>query len=134
MSMVQNLIAHGPLQGDAMNRVAKLLHVVAFVSVTSLLFMTGCAAKVTQNWTKVKTGMNEKEVTDLLGAPKERIEIDPGALMKGLPMPVPGMEIAKTAVLSWEDGDKAYVVHLQGDKVIFNGSGTKEEMNKKRGK
>ena len=54
--------------------------------------------------------------------------------MKGMPMPVPGIEIAKTAVLSWEDGDKTYVVHLQGDKVVFNGSGTKEEMNKKRGK
>ena len=53
-----------------MIRFAKLVQGVAFVSATALLFMTtGCGggAKVTQNWTKVKTGMNEKEVTDLLG-------------------------------------------------------------------
>jgi hypothetical protein len=102
---------------------------VILTAMAFLLMLTGCSAKVTQNWAKVKTGMNEKEVTDLLGAPKEKFEIDPGALM-----PIPGLLIAKTTVLSWEDGDKAYLVHLQGDKVVFNGSGTKEEMKKKGGK
>jgi len=99
-----------------------------------LIVLAGCgSSKVADNWSKVKTGQSEKEVTDLLGPPKEKNEVDPGAMLGGL---VPGADKIggglKMTVLYWEDGDKAYVVQLQGEKVIVNVMGSKAEMEKKK--
>jgi hypothetical protein len=118
-----------------LSRYAALLCFVA-----SLLVLPGCggggggaAAKVSENWNKVTSGQSEKQVTDLLGAPKDKSEIDPSALMKGMPGIPAGMPgMGKMTVLYWEEGDKGYVVQLLGDKVTLNVTGSKAEMEKKK--
>jgi hypothetical protein len=112
---------------------------VALLAV-ALVGVVGCGGnKVADNFGKVKSGMSPKEVEDMLGAPKDSVEIDAGAMLKGLggDMPkVPGMEeaagaVGKMTVKYWEEGDKGYVVQFRNDKVVSSVSGTKDEMQKK---
>jgi hypothetical protein len=119
-------------------RLSRIIAVVLLA--VALLALIGCGGnKVADNFGKVKTDMSPKEVEDLLGAPKDSVEIDAGGMFKGLggDMPkVPGMEeaagaLGKITVKYWEEGDKGYVVQFRNDKVIQFGSGTKDEMQKK---
>jgi hypothetical protein len=85
------------------------------------LALVGCGGggKVTkENHAKLKTGMTEAEVVAVMGTPTKKTEADPAAAVPGGLMP-PGVgDMAKTTVLTWEEGGKSIVVTLMGGKVF----------------
>jgi hypothetical protein len=100
---------------------------VVVVAVVFGLALPGCGSKITkENADKIKVGMSEKEVTDLLGSPTESEEVelpDLGAMFGGMPglpageaAPVPKMpKKAKKSV--WKEGDKTIAVVFLDGKV-----------------
>jgi hypothetical protein len=84
------------------------------------LALAGCGGgKISKaNADKVNTGMTEKEVSDLLGAPTETAEVavpDMGGLLGG-GAGVPGMP-KKARQSIWKEGDKVIVVTFVDGKV-----------------
>ena len=70
--------------------------------------IAGCGSKVTKdNFDKIKVGMTEKEVTDILGEGKEKA---------GVGISVPGVN-ASMKVMVWTDGDKTITVNFMNGKV-----------------
>lgn len=77
------------------------------------------------NFDKIKDGMSEKEVIDILGHPTASADIDMNKtkdMLKGMPleaMPVelPGLPIPKMTLKSWEDGDNLYGIAFKDGKV-----------------
>jgi hypothetical protein len=94
------------------------------------LVLSGCGSKINKaNADKINTGMTEKEVSDILGAPTESSEIamsDLGGMLGGLPgggsLPrMPAMpKKAKQSV--WKDGSKSIAVTFVDGKVVQKAS------------
>jgi hypothetical protein len=70
------------------------------------LTVTGCGgSKVTkENAEKIKKGMTEKEVNDVLGAPKTSVDKE----LMGV----------KIKMATWEDGDKKIMVNYDKDNKV----------------
>jgi hypothetical protein len=80
---------------------------VAFIVVLCLL-ITGCGSKVNQaNYDKIKNGMTEKEVEDILGKGEEQASAGGNAL---------GMSMSGKAK-AWKDGTKLITVSFIDGKV-----------------
>jgi outer membrane protein assembly factor BamE (lipoprotein component of BamABCDE complex) len=90
------------------------------------------------NFDKVKDGMSDKEVADILGPPSASAEFDPKVMkdmlkdtMKGvkieLPIELPNVPMPKVTLKNWEDGDTLYEVMFQEGKVAGKSSATKKE-------
>jgi hypothetical protein len=70
------------------------------------LVISGCGSKVSkENFDKVKTGMTEKEVTDIMGAPTESTNLGAG-------------KDTNAKSLVWRNGNDVYSVSIINDKVI----------------
>ena len=71
--------------------------------------LVGCQSKVTKdNYDRIKTGMTEDKVTDILGKATETSSIG-GAI---------GPLKATGATHKWIDGDKVITVVIANDKVV----------------
>jgi hypothetical protein len=89
------------------------------------LVLAGCGSKITkENADKIKPGMTEKEVSDILGAPTESAEanlpdVGKGAGVPGMPEMPQGMPAApkggKSAV--WKDGNRVIGIIFVDGKV-----------------
>src|SRR5262249_31435418 len=101
---------------------------VAAVAVGLALALPGCGSKITkENAEKIKNGMAEQEVTDILGSPTETTEADLpnlGAMIGGLPVPGGGEAPPmpqfpkKMRTSTWKNGDKQIVVMFLDGKVV----------------
>jgi hypothetical protein len=101
---------------------------VAAVAVGLALALPGCGSKITkENADKIKNGMAEQEVTDILGSPTESVETDLpdfGAMFGGMPVPgggeAPPMPQLpkKMRTSTWKNGDKQIVVMFLDGKVV----------------
>ncbi len=91
------------------------------------------------NFEKVKDGMSEKEVTDIMGAPSASAEFDSNAakdMLKGVSIPaapalpgtpgLPALPALKLTVKNWEEGETLYEVVFQEGKVVAKGSESKK--------
>ena len=100
------------------------------------------AKTVKDKFDKVKTDMSEKEVADLMGAPTSSAELDPAKAKEMFPggfttpnLPgLPPVSLPKMTVKVWEEGDMAYSVIFQNEKVANKASGKKEAGKKEAGK
>jgi len=92
------------------------------------------AKSVKDKFEKVKTDMSEKEVADIMGAPASSAELDPAKAKAMFPggfntpdLPgLPPVSLPKMTVKVWEEGDMAYSVIFQNEKVVNKASGKKE--------
>src|SRR4051812_34324127 len=119
-----------------MNRITSWtrLTILALVCVVSV----GCGGKGKPNkanFDQIKEGMSPKEVEELMGPAKETVDAKD---MAGLGGGIPGMEklaaaMPKVAVKAWEEGDTRFEVTFFDDKMKLKGSGSIEEMKKKKG-
>jgi hypothetical protein len=83
---------------------ARLVRVAPIGMVAVLcLCLTGCGSKVTkENAEKIKSGMSQKEVTDILGSPKNTEDL-PAGMKKS----------------TWESGDNKIVVSFDKDGKVM---------------
>jgi hypothetical protein len=121
----------------------------ALIAGICTLLAAGCGGSATtpptqkstkDNFEKVKDGMSEKEVTDIMGSPAASVELDPknlkGMLPKGVEIPeipaipLPGVALPKFTMKSWEEGDTVFEVVLQDGKVVGKNSGPKKGSEK----
>jgi outer membrane protein assembly factor BamE (lipoprotein component of BamABCDE complex) len=89
------------------------------------------------NFDKVKDGMSDKEVADILGPPSASAEFDPKVMkdmMKDtakvikIDLPdLPGIPLPKMTLKNWEDGDTLYEIVFQEGKVAGKNTATKKE-------
>ncbi len=90
------------------------------------------------NFEKIKDGMSDKEVNDILGPPSASAEFDPKVMKdmlkdtsKGfqvdIPVALPGVSLPKMTLKNWEDGDTLYEVVFQEGKVAGKSTATKKE-------
>src|SRR5271165_5836258 len=94
VSMVRLATAH---------RMAAMLVVAAFC--LSIPACGGGNSKVTrENGAKIKMGMSEKEITDILGSPTKTMEQD--------------SPLGKMKVATWTNGDNSISVQLMDGKAI----------------
>ncbi len=78
--------------------------------------------------------MTTDEVEKILGPAKETHEMDlnkakemvKGVKMPELPPELPGFQMLKVTVKSWEEGDTVYEVVFQDGKVLGKGTGSKK--------
>ena len=69
------------------------------------LGLAGCGSKITKdNYDKIKVGMTEDEVKDILGEPTKAVSGGIAGLVGG-------------GVMTWEDGQKSIVVTFANGKV-----------------
>src|SRR5689334_19254977 len=78
---------------------------LAFVCLAALC-LSGCGSSVTkENYNKIKIGMTESEVTNILGSPTR------------------SQDLLGSKIAYWEDDNKAIIVTFQGNKVVQHGFG-----------
>jgi hypothetical protein len=99
---------------------------IALILLASLcLTLSGCGSKVNKaNAEKIKAGMTEKEVLEILGPPTDSQEL----AVPGIPgMPSGGMPGGlgmpkKVKTCNWRDGTKAITIQFMDDKVVSTGT------------
>jgi hypothetical protein len=95
-------------------------------------------AKVSKaSFEKVKDGMSDKEVTEILGPPTASAEFDMKAMkdiLKGgtagtkIDIPeIPGLGMPKMTLKNWDDGETLYEVVFQEGKVVGKETASKKE-------
>jgi hypothetical protein len=99
-------------------RSAKVLLSLALVLVVCVA-VSGCGSKVSKaNFDKIKDGMTEKEVEDVLGKPTQTG--DTGAAAAAISSKIPGADKIKMPnmkVAQWKDGNKAISITFVDGKV-----------------